>query len=577
MAPATERFRRRDGRSIPASGELVRYSTPEHLALEQTLIERVRTSRRQGTAVASVHALRRAIAARSTLSTEQQRLVRRLCLDGYGVAVVAGKAGTGKTYALAAARDAWQAAGHPVLGVAVARRAARELQEGAGIQSTSVAALLGQLRRGTQRLPDQAVLVVDEAGMVPTRDLAELLDWIEDARGKLVLVGDHHQLPELEAGGSFRGLVQRGLAIELSDNLRQVHAWERRALDHVREGRANRALALYDEHGRITVEPTDAQTRERMVDEWLGAGDLDQAVMVAHRRVDVAELNASARARLRAAGDVHGPELDLPGGRFAVGDRVVIKRNDRRGGVDNGDRGRVLAVDPAEGSLLLRCGDRQVTLDPAYLSSLTGEGEPTLLHAYAITGHVAQGMTVDRSYVLADEGINREWAYVALSRGRESNRLYLTAYPDQPRAEFAPAAAETGDPVALLAARLQTSGGQVLAIDTGPEVRSPSSDEILRLERSVATAERERRAIDARRHAWIAGLTGQRSRAHAREHEARAELNQARRVIAEQAHGALPHEPQREERARMALLDERAAERVAERTARREHGFGREL
>jgi ATP-dependent exoDNAse (exonuclease V) alpha subunit len=145
-----------------------------------------------------------------------------------------------------------------------------------------VAALLGQLRRGTQRLPDQAVLEVDEAGMVSTRDLAELLDWIEDARGKLVLVGDHHQLPELEAGGSFRGLVQRGLAIELSDNLRQVHAWERRALDHVREGRANRALALYDEHRRITVEPSNAETRERMVDDWLDTGDLDRAVMVGH-------------------------------------------------------------------------------------------------------------------------------------------------------------------------------------------------------------------------------------------------------------------------------------------------------
>ena len=92
--------------------------------------------------------------------------------------------------------------------------------------------------------------------------------------------------------GSFRGLVQRGLAIELSDNLRQVHAWERRALDHIREGRASQALALYDEHGRIAVEPSDAQTRERMVDDWLGAGDPDQAVMVAHRRVDVAELDA---------------------------------------------------------------------------------------------------------------------------------------------------------------------------------------------------------------------------------------------------------------------------------------------
>ncbi len=120
-----------------------------------------------------------------------------------------------------------------------------------------------------------------------------------------------------------------------------------------------------------------------------------------------------------------GPELELPGGRFAPGDRVVVKRNDRRRGVDNGDRGRVLAVDREQGSLLLQIGDRQVVLDHDYLTGTTSDGEPTLLHGYAITGHVAQGLTVDRSYVLADEGISLEWGYVALSRGREENQLYL--------------------------------------------------------------------------------------------------------------------------------------------------------
>jgi hypothetical protein len=255
----------------------------------------------------------------------------------------------------------------------------------------------------------------------------------------------------------------------------------------------------------------------------------------------------------------------------------VIKRNDRRCGVDNGDRGRVVAVDPARGSLLVRCGDRQAMLDTAYLSSLTSEGEPTLLHAYAITGHVAQGMTVDRSYVLADEGIDQEWAYVALSRGRESNQLYLTAQPDQARAEFAPAAADTRDPIARLAAHLQNSGGQILAIDSGEPMRRPSNEDIVRLERAVATVERQRRALDVRKHGWIAGVTGQRQRARTREDEARAELRQARRVVAERAHGSIPHEQERGEAARIARLDERAAERVDERMARRQRGFGREL
>ena len=130
-----EAFRRRDGRLMPAGAERLRYSTPEHLALERRLVERaVRGARRR----------RRAWRARASwpawsrrgrrCRTEQRRVVESLCLDGHGVAVVAGRAGTGKTFALGAAREAWQAAGYPVLGVAIARRAAGELWEGAGIR-----------------------------------------------------------------------------------------------------------------------------------------------------------------------------------------------------------------------------------------------------------------------------------------------------------------------------------------------------------------------------------------------------------------------------------------------------------
>ena len=572
-----ERFRRSDGRSIPASGELLRYSTREHLALERSLIERIAAMTDTGSGLADANAVRRAISSRPTLSDEQQRLIRRLCLDGAGVGVIAGKAGTGKTFALAAAREAWQAAGYPVLGAAVARRAARELQDGAGIESTSVAAMLGELQRGYGELPDQAVVVVDEAGMVPTRELAELVDRVERVHGKLVLVGDHRQLPEIEAGGVFRGLVQRGFAIELKDNLRQAHAWERRALDLLRDGRAAESVGLYERHGRLAVEATEERTRERMVDDWLAAGDVDRAVMIARQRADVAELNRLARAKLCVAGDVAGPELELPGGRFAPGDRIVVKRNDRRRGVDNGDRGRILAVDREQGSLLLQIGARQVVLDHDYLTGTTSDGEPTLLHGYAITGHVAQGLTVDRSYVLADEGISLEWGYVALSRGREQNQLYLCSQPDQARAEFAPTATEPADPIARLTARLQTSSAQILAIDAGQPMAEHGAEELHRLERAAAVAERERRTLENGKRGWIAAATGQRRRARERAADARLELLQARRVIAEQTHGAVPHDLEREREASAARAAENLRERQAERMIRRERGFGREL
>ena len=151
-----EAFRRRDGRLLPFHSEELVYSTPELLALEQRLIGHVADSSGVGAGVAGDRAVREAVAARPTLSSEQRAMVERLCLDGDGVSVVVGKAGTGKTFALGAAREAWQSAGLPVLGVAVARRAARELEQDAGIASTSVAALLGAIHtRGPTALPER--------------------------------------------------------------------------------------------------------------------------------------------------------------------------------------------------------------------------------------------------------------------------------------------------------------------------------------------------------------------------------------------------------------------------------------
>src|SRR5262249_41127062 len=158
------------------------------------------------------------------------------------------------------------------LGVAVARRAAGELWEGAGIRSTSVAALLGDLDRG-ESLPERCVLVVDEAGMVATRQLAELLGHVERASGKLGLGGDDRQVPAIEAGGAFRGLIQRGLALELGENVRQVNLWEREALDHLRAGRAEEALDLYAGHDSLIVAATGDEVRDRLVGDWTRTQD----------------------------------------------------------------------------------------------------------------------------------------------------------------------------------------------------------------------------------------------------------------------------------------------------------------
>src|SRR5690606_3209316 len=154
-------------------------------------------------------------------------------------------------------------------------------------------------RHRAYRLPDNGVVVVDEAGMVGTRKLAALLDHAEQARAKVVLVGDHRQLPEIDAGGVVRGLAARLPAVALTHNRRQAHEWERDALDQLRDGDPEVALDAYAEHGRVVTGDAAEAVRERLVADWWTAhteADADRpgdvGVMVAVRRSDVDDLNA---------------------------------------------------------------------------------------------------------------------------------------------------------------------------------------------------------------------------------------------------------------------------------------------
>lgn len=248
-----------------------RYSTTEMLATEAAVLAEAGAARDAGVGKASMEGVERALATRE-LSDEQREFVRRLATSGAGVDVVVGKAGAGKTTALAAAAEAWRAAGVPVLGTAVAARAALAFGEQAGISAMTVTRLpaaldkpvVGQpagLARGT-------VLNVDEAGMLGTRPLARLLAHTREADAKLILVGDHHQLPELTAGGAFRALAATLHTTELQQNRRQVEPWQRGAFDQLRNGDVCRALDDYDAAGRVQRAGTGADARGALTASW---------------------------------------------------------------------------------------------------------------------------------------------------------------------------------------------------------------------------------------------------------------------------------------------------------------------
>ncbi|MFA9432844.1 MobF family relaxase [Egicoccus sp. AB-alg2] len=466
-----------DGRLVHLGAGEPRYTTPELLALEQQLVDTATRLTGAGRAVVDEQTVDRVLAQRATLTGEQRRAVEQLTRSGQGVEVLVGRAGTGKTYTLGAAYDAWREAGIDVVGCALAARAALELQTGSGIPASTIDRLLAELARPGAALPPGGVLVVDEAGMVGTRTLARLLDAIQQTGTKLVLVGDHHQLPEIDAGGAFAGLTARLPAVELTDNRRQHHQWEIAALDELRDGDLPAAVDAYAEHGRLVVAETIDTVREQLVGDWWQASAEHgrDAVMVAARRIDIDDLNARARTRMAADGQLTGRPLTAAGHQFQVGDRVLCLRNHRHLGVLNGTRATVTAIDHRTRQLTVRRDDTHDLVDlPAdYLDA------GHLTHGYALTAHKAQGLSCDATFVLGSDEIYREWGYVALSRGRTDNRLYLVGHDHDHDPIDDPTHPEVHQhdprsPAERLTADLHRSHQQTLALDHQPDNDAPA-------------------------------------------------------------------------------------------------------
>jgi conjugative relaxase-like TrwC/TraI family protein len=462
-------IRLRDGRLVSAAPEAPRYSTLELLSVEQRVLDQAVSSKQAGAGMAEPAAVETALATRPTIGDDQKVMVQRLCLHGTGVQVVVGPPGTGKTYALAAAREAWEASGLKVYGAAVARRAAVELTTSAGIEATSVTALLGDLRRGNgDLLDDRTVVVVDEAAMMGTRPLAELCERTAAAGAKLVLVGDHAQLPEIDAGGAFRALVERTEPIVLTINRRQDRASDRRLLDLWRAGELDEALTVATEAGELVLDLTPEETFARMVTDYCDSLDAgDDAVMLAPRRAEVRHLNDLAREILAQRGHLAGESMTVSDQAFAAGDLVVLRRNDTRLDVQNGTRGRVVEVDADSAVMTIALADgTSRELPSRYLNLKSRSGVPAVQHGYAMTAHLAQGMTTDRTFVLGSETVYREWGYVAWSRARHGTRFYVVEAEISD--EHHTAAAPSDDRFAETLRRLNRSEAQEVGIHSQP-------------------------------------------------------------------------------------------------------------
>jgi conjugative relaxase-like TrwC/TraI family protein len=457
----SHRIRRADGRSAPIPTDGHRWTTPDMLRVERNLIQMAGARRSAGAGLAKSTEIARAVAERPTLSSEQQTMVQRICGSGDGVEVVPGIAGSGKTFALAAAHDAWEASGLTVVGVALSAQAARQLETGSGIPSATIARFQRDLARpGHPGLSLHHVLVIDEAAMVGTRALVDLVSRVHRAGAKAVLIGDACQLPEIDAGGAFAGLSRRSRPASLTNNGRQHEPWERQALADLRLGHAPEALAAYEAHDRIHHMAAPGRAVDAMVDRWWDVtGDSGDALILAARHDAVRDLNDRARRRMGDAGRLDGTPVELGGREYSVGDQVLGLSNDYRIGILNGTRATVAAIEGERSQLLLTITDgRSLAVPFAYAEA------GHLAHGYAMTIHKAQGATCDHALVLVDETMSREAIYTAMSRGRYRNDLYLTAYSD--RDDIAHAPEMSRDAIDALMVGIERSAAQQMAIES---------------------------------------------------------------------------------------------------------------
>jgi len=393
---------------------------------------------------------------------EEQRAAFRHVTSGPDLSLVVGYAGSGKSTMLGVARAAWEAEGYQVRGLALSGIAAEGLEKGAGIASRTIASLEYAWKAERDQLTSNDVLVIDEAGMIGSRQMERVLSAAGKAGAKVVLIGDPEQLQAIEAGAAFRALADRHGAAEITTVRRQHEAWQRDATRELATGRTEQALERYAAAGMMLASGTRAEARASLVAGWAEARLADAArreppeesrIILAYTRDDVRDLNELARAQLRASGELRTPDQVVQTERgaraFAAGDRIMFQRNERGLGGDGRGRDGVAVKNGTLGTVLeVASSGERLTVR---LDGPGGPGRPEkgsgrevtfytrdyahIDHGYAATVHKAQGVTVDRAYVLATPHMDRHAAYVGLTRHRDGVELHYARedFADQAR------------------------------------------------------------------------------------------------------------------------------------------------
>jgi conjugative relaxase-like TrwC/TraI family protein len=426
---------------LARAGELVElgdgtWTTRRLRELEQTTVAIAQRRASENTAPVSESSLKQARREigqeiKGSLTPEQKQALQTITEPG-GIAVLVGRAGTGKGVTLAAAARAWQLEDREVIGTAIAGATAQRLQGDAKLdRSFTTDGLLGGIEQGRIKLGPGSVVIMDEAGMGDSERVSRLVKMTAEHESKLVLAGDAAQLSSIGAGGLFKQLEGRVPTAELTEVHRAHHEWERKAWEQIRNGEPGPALAQYQAHERLRIHDTRAEAAEAMVENWdktRRERPGEQAVMItdsSNKERD--EINALAQERRARAGELGSHRVNLPEKPYglAAGDEIMFTAQYRIPGqkrVENGINGTILDTSREDDRVTIKTRERP----PREVDVNTSEFSDISL-GYAVHVHKGQGLTAETSGILTGGWqTDREHAYVAVSRAREQTQIYTS-------------------------------------------------------------------------------------------------------------------------------------------------------
>lgn len=360
-----------------------------------------------------------------SLSWEQSAAVAHITIGTQSIALIDGKAGTGKTRMLGSAVEVWGKAGYRVLGACVAGKASRGLHEATGIETTTVAKLLydafpAEARHAFQTesrtaqtshptnsttpgdrvlLDAKTVLVLDEAAMIGTNDMARIFSEAERNRAKVVLIGDARQLQPIAPGNPFDSLAKRLGAIRLDEIQRQTDGFDRQLVYEISEGNAHEAIESLNDRGLVHVADSRLDALNQLVADWRDFPDASSLILVPSR-AEVSIVNEKCQKLRQRQGLVkNGIGLDVDGQTIQVGDRIQFGRRSRSLNIENGDFATVESLNRRQNNLVVRMDDGRKTLLPI-------KDYDSIKLGYATTVHKGQGVTVERAFVLLEHSEN---------------------------------------------------------------------------------------------------------------------------------------------------------------------------